>query len=69
MNLKEIIDAWKKAANPTVDERAVAERRMTICSSCPHRKSFAGIDVCGKCLCPIGKKVFARDGSCPDARW
>jgi hypothetical protein len=73
-NLIEIINAWFTAANPTELEAKLAKERLNICLRCDarkeviHKKQWSS--VCGKCGCPIQKKIFTNEyGSCPKNKW
>jgi hypothetical protein len=70
--IKEIIEAYAIAANPTQEQKEVAEIRLAICMDCEEWKSNAlGIAYCGKCLCATSKKVFTQKGmqACPLHKW
>jgi hypothetical protein len=64
LNLKEIFVAWVTAANPTEEERNLAQARFEVCKGCKYKreviakKSWALL--CGKCGCPIQGKVFSK---------
>jgi hypothetical protein len=70
---KEISQAWIKAANPTFEEKKIAESRASICNGCEFRKqntTLVDFYYCGVCLCPLDKKIFALDKeSCPEKKW
>lgn len=67
----EIAKAWLAAANPTSEQQALADSRISICNKCPHRKYTKQFDThtCGLCGCPLNKKIFSPINSCPDKRW
>ena len=67
----EIAKAWLAAANPTPEQQALADDRISICNKCPHRMYTKQFDVhyCGQCGCPLNKKIFSPINSCPDGRW
>ena len=67
----EIADAWIRAANPSDDEKKHAEHRYSICEGCEHRKKLLGAEICGKCGCPLSKKIFSSKMSetCPMGLW
>ena len=74
LKLVEIAKAWIAAANPTPEQQAIADYRVSVCDSCPHMQYYKEIDVhvCGKCGCPISKKIFSPlpgEQACPDNRW
>ncbi len=71
---KEIFTAWVKSMNPTQTEKELAKERLTVCLSCDLRKEVVkGNDwsaFCGKCGCPLNKKVFSNMfNSCPMEKW
>lgn len=73
-NFIEIVNAWITAANPNEMEAELAKERLNICMSCNfrkeviHKKKWSA--VCGKCGCPIQKKIFTNEyGSCPLNKW
>jgi hypothetical protein len=74
MNFKTIIQSWIAAANPTELQLEIAEKRHSICDTCPSKKTITqklkiGV-VCGECGCPIGKKIFTPvKGACPLNKW
>jgi ribosomal protein L37E len=74
LKIVEIAKAWIAAANPTPEQKAVAEYRISVCGKCPHRQYQKQFDThtCGLCGCPLSKKIFSPvEGkqSCPDTRW
>lgn len=74
LKIVEIAKAWIAAANPTPKQKAIAEYRISICNTCPHKQYHKHIDMftCGLCGCPLNKKIFSPlsgEESCPDKRW
>ena len=69
--LSEIFQAWVAAANPSPDQKLLAEQRTAICDGCEHKQYALKIYTCGLCGCPLAKKVFSPAGpnACPDKRW
>jgi len=72
--ISEIFQAWVAAANPTPEQLSIADYRSQICDSCEHKKFVSAINtfVCGKCGCPLSKKVFSPlpgNQACPLAKW
>ena len=72
--ISEIFQAWVSAANPTPEQKQIAEYRASVCDSCEHKTHVAAIAsfICGKCGCPLSKKVFSpKPGpqACPLAKW
>lgn len=73
-NITEIIVAWHRAANPTSEQKEIAEHRATICDSCEQKefKKIIMTHICGACGCPISKKVYsphAGSEACPKGKW
>jgi len=71
--ISEIFQAWVSAANPTPEQQIIAEYRASVCDSCEHKTHIVAINsfVCGKCKCPLSKKVFSpKPGpkACPLAK-
>ena len=73
LKIVEIAKAWIAAANPTLEQKVLAEERAAICEECPHKNYIESMNIwtCGKCGCPLSKKVFSSAGpnACPDQRW
>jgi hypothetical protein len=73
LKVVEIAKAWIAAANPTPEQKALAEIRLNTCNSCEHRDYIKAMDIhtCGLCGCPLSKKIFSPVGpdACPDKRW
>jgi hypothetical protein len=74
LKIVEIAKAWIAAANPTPEQQAIAEYRISVCNECPHKEHIKATDtyICGLCGCPLSKKIFSPvEGkiSCPDKRW
>ncbi len=72
--ISEIFQAWVAAAKPTPEQQSIAEYRSSICDGCEHKTYVKAIDsfICGKCGCPLSKKVFSpKPGpeACPLAKW
>ena len=70
--IKEIIQAYAIAINPTEEQKQWAEKRLQICVTCEHWKtSQLGIEYCGKCGCATKGKVFSPKGmeECPLGKW
>lgn len=70
MNFLEIAKAWVIAANPTPEQKELADKRIKICNECENLKfeKFLNFHYCGKCSCVISKKNFA-DTKCPENKW
>jgi hypothetical protein len=74
LKLVEIAKAWIAAANPTPEQKEIADYRISICNKCPNKKSLEQFNtyVCGLCGCPLEKKIFSPqpgEQACPDKRW
>ena len=74
LKIVEIAKAWIAAANPTPEQQAIAEYRISVCDSCPHKSYQKHLDMftCGLCGCPLNKKIFSPlkgEQACPDKRW
>ena len=69
-NLKEISEAWIIAAKPNETQKKLAQLRYGICHECPFSNTILGVEICGKCGCPISKKIFTNKyDSCPEHKW
>lgn len=70
---KEITQAWITAANPNDAEKKLAEERYKICLGCEHYRhkiTILSLPTCGKCGCPISKKIFSKGfDACPEHKW
>ena len=72
--ISEIFQAWVAAANPSPEQKSIAEYRSSVCDTCPKREYVKAIAtfICGECGCPLNKKVFSPvEGpkACPLAKW
>lgn len=71
--ISEIFQSWIIAANPTSEQKLIAEYRANICESCSSKSYIAAINtfICGECGCPLNKKVFSPKGTnaCPLSKW
>ena len=69
--IKEIAISWWRAENPTKEQSELAQRRLAVCMGCDSRKESVVFGfVCGKCGCPLGKKIFTpKMGSCDLGKW
>ncbi len=73
-DIKEIIVAWHRAANPTPEQKEIAEYRASICDTCEYKefKKLIMTHICGACGCPISKKVYSPapgPTACPKEKW
>jgi hypothetical protein len=74
INYEEIFDAWIISLNPTPNQVELAKLRLEVCLGCEFRKEIVkGLKwsaLCGKCGCPLNKKVFStRYNACPEKKW
>jgi hypothetical protein len=74
LKIVEIAKAWIAAANPTPEQKAIAEYRIKICDGCEAKKAepILQIYICGDCGCPLNKKIFSpKPGkeACPKSYW
>jgi uncharacterized paraquat-inducible protein A len=69
--INEIMKAWIIAANPSDLEKNHAQKRYSICEECSYRKSKLSVEYCGKCGCPLSKKIFSPEmiDTCPIGKW
>ncbi len=68
-----IAKAWITAANPTTEQKELAERRYSICLGCEHfreKRPITGEPYCAECGCPMKKKIFTNVfNECPVGKW
>jgi hypothetical protein len=74
LKLVEIAKAWIAAANPTPEQKELADYRISVCDGCPHKTKYEHLNIyaCGLCGCPLDKKIFSPipgPVACPDQRW
>jgi uncharacterized paraquat-inducible protein A len=74
LKLVEIAKAWITAANPTDEQKEIAEKRISICNECEFSRYNKALDFyyCGECGCPLSKKIFTPipgPEACPKAKW
>lgn len=69
--VKEILLSYIAKANPTEEQKEVAEKRLEICAGCEHWVQSAVRDYCGICKCTTSAKVFSPVGAdaCPKKMW
>jgi hypothetical protein len=69
----EIGRAWIIAANPSDNQKELAQKRYSICIECTHYKKSRPIthdEYCGVCLCPLSKKIYSDNfNECPKGNW
>ena len=68
-----ILDAWVASANPTEEQKNLAEARWNICMGCEHfreKRDVTGDPYCFKCGCNLRKKIFTiKYNECPEKKW
>ena len=68
-----IADAWITAANPSEQQKKLAEARWNVCSQCPEfreKRQYTGEPYCNDCGCPLNKKIFTKTyNECPLKKW
>jgi len=72
LKLVEIGKAWIAAANPTPEQKEIAEHRLAICDGCEHKtfQETMKFWYCSACGCPLNKKVLTPvKDSCPKKKW
>lgn len=71
MNIREIVTSWFNSFNGTDKQKELALERLETCNGCDEMKTNAiNVIVCGKCGCPISKKIFSpMYNSCPLKKW
>lgn len=72
-NLVEIAVAFKRAANPTPEQKELADERISTCDPCDQRV-FSDLIMtykCNACGCVLMKKVYSPKGAeaCPLGKW
>ncbi len=67
--MKKIIEGWKNVIVEDAEIEALSNERMTICNDCEHKTFMVGVDICGKCLCPLIAKTRSPESSCPIDKW
>jgi ribosomal protein L37E len=73
-DISEIVIAWHRAANPTPEQKEIAEYRASICDMCEFKqfKTLVRTHICGACGCPISKKIYSPipgSEACPKSKW
>lgn len=68
---EEIVKAWYLSMLPNEHQVMLAGKRLEVCHSCDQRKETVIGEVCGKCGCPLSKKVFSPrvQDACPLGKW
>lgn len=73
-NYKDIFDSWVTSFKPNETQKKLANERLEVCLGCEFRneliKNNTWSAYCGKCSCPINKKIFSKlYNSCPLKLW
>ena len=73
-SISKIVEAWSISFNPNDKQKELAEKRWSICETCPHKvETFKNKEwsyICGACGCPLKKKVFTNEyDACPKGFW
>lgn len=68
--IKEIVQAYAAAINPTEEQKRIAEERLKICVTCENWEEEP-ISRCKLCGCLTKGKVFSPNGpeACPAKKW
>lgn len=68
--IKEIIKSYATKANPTEEQKSIAEMRLKTCMEC-DKWVDAMISYCSECGCATSGKVFSPKGiqACPLNKW
>ena len=67
-----IINAFRTKINPTEKQKELAEKRLSICSTCQFKRGDieSSLVNCGACGCFIHGKIFTNKyGECPKGKW
>ena len=68
--IEEIFKSWNISFNPNNEQNELAEKRISICNKCDHKKTNLGINRCELCGCALKAKVFTPvKGACPAGKW
>jgi hypothetical protein len=70
MNIKTIAEGWYNVIRDELgvlpeNIKQLAEKRLTVCSSCPQRKA----NKCSACGCPLISKTKSVKATCPLSKW
>ena len=72
LNIPKIIEAFKIKISPTGQQKELAKKRMSICSTCEFRKGEIDSNFvsCTACGCLLHGKIFTNNkGECPKGKW
>ncbi len=74
LKIVEIAKAWIAEANPTEEQKQLAQERLDTCNGCESLREQETFKYfyCGECHCPISKKVFSPlpgNEACPLKKW
>jgi hypothetical protein len=69
-SIREIVEAWIIANNPSEEQRLLSEKRLSVCDECPAKKEILKkakwTYICIACGCPLSKKSFTNSyNPCP----
>lgn len=69
--IKEILQSYANAINPTEEQKEIAEKRLEVCTKCENWVQNPVMDYCGLCGCLTSAKVFSPVGAeaCPAKKW
>ena len=70
--IKEIVQSYAIAMNPTEEQRQIAEIRLITCMNCEHwAENAVGVEYCKLCGCATKGKIFTPRGleACPEKKW
>ncbi len=62
---REITEGWYNDAFPTSEIEEMANKRVSICASCPNNIN----NTCKLCGCFLSKKTKSPTSKCPDGKW
>ena len=74
LKIVEIAKAWIAAADPTPEQKEIAEYRIKVCEGCEYRgyEKLANSHYCKDCGCPLSRKIFSPlpgEEACPRSYW
>ena len=67
--IKEIINGWQNVFITDEVIESMAEKRLKVCNECTFKNKIIGIEICGKCHCPIVAKIRSIESICPENKW
>ena len=72
LNIPKILEAFKIKISPTDEQKELAKKRFSICSTCEFRKGDVDSNLvsCRDCGCFLHGKIFTNNqGECPKGKW